>query len=246
MTELRESDLYAPVKAYLEHLGYEVKGEVKDCDLTAVRGEELIVVALKRGFTMELLYQAIDRQRLADSVYVAVPLPKRGYLAPRLADMKALCRRLELGLIFVGFTGAGVPQVDVYLHPAEAAVPRRNAKRRRAVLQEHAGRTGDANTGGVTHRKILTRYKEQALRVARLLRDHGPLTVAGLRKLDAPENTSAIVGRNVLRWFERAPNPEGRLPCYAVNETGLAALAEYADLLGEMDGAQPENQDLLN
>ncbi len=231
--ELRESALYAPVKAYLEQLGYEVKGEVKDCDLTAVRGEELIVVELKRGFTMELLYQAIDRQRLADSVYVAVPLPRRGYLAPRMADMKALCRRLELGLIFVGFTASGVPQVDVYLHPAEAAAPRRNAKRRHAVLQEHAGRTGDANTGGVTHRKILTLYKEQALQVARLLRDGGPMTVAELRRRDAPANTSAIVGRNVLRWFDRMENPDGRLPRYAVNEGGLAALAEYADILGE-------------
>ena len=231
MADLRESDLYAPVKAYMERLGYEVKGEVKDCDLTAVRGEELIVVELKRGFTMELLYQAIDRQRLADSVYVAVPLPKRGYMAPHLADMKALCRRLELGLIFVGFTASGVPQVDVYLHPADAAVPRRNAKRRRAVLQEHAGRTGDANTGGVTHRKILTLYKEQALRVALLLLDHGPMTVAELRKLDAPENTSAIVGRNAMHWFERVDNPDGKLPRYAVSETGIAALDEYADVL---------------
>lgn len=235
MTQWRESELYAPVKTYLEHLGYEVKGEVKNCDLTAVRGEELIVVELKRGFTMELLYQAIDRQRLADSVYVAVPLPKRGYMAPHLADMKALCRRLELGLIFVGFTTAGIPQVDVYLHPEKTAGLRRNAKRRRAVLQEHVGRTGDANTGGVTHRKILTLYKEQALRVAQLLLDYGPLTVAELRKLDAPENTSAIVGRNVLQWFERVANPDGKFPRYAVGEAGVAALTEYADVLRGME-----------
>ena len=78
---------------------------------------------LKRGFTIELLYQAIDRQRLADSVYVAVPLPKRGYMAPHLADMKALCRRLSLGLIFVGFTSTAVPMVDVFLHPDDAAAP---------------------------------------------------------------------------------------------------------------------------
>ena len=58
--EGKESDLYAPVRDYLTQLGYDVQGEVKDCDLTAVRGDELIVGELKRGFTIELLYQAID------------------------------------------------------------------------------------------------------------------------------------------------------------------------------------------
>ena len=77
MDKLLESDLYGPVREYLEKLGYEVKGEVKGCDITAMRGGELIVVELKRGFTLELVYQAMDRQRVADGVYVAVPLPKR-------------------------------------------------------------------------------------------------------------------------------------------------------------------------
>ena len=228
--ELRESDLFAPVKAYLESLGYDVKGEVKDCDLTAVRGDELIIVELKRGFTMELLYQAIDRQRMADSVYVAVPLPKRGYMAPHLNDMKALCRRLELGLIFVGFTSAGQPQVDVYVHPAEAASLRRNTKRRLAVLQEHNGRSGSHNTGGVTHRKILTLYKEQSLCVAQLLQQHGPLTTAQVRGYGGPDNTASILARNILHWFVRLDSSDVR-HTFTVSEAGLAALEEYADLL---------------
>ena len=117
MEKLLESDLFGPVRDYLMGLGYDVKGEVKDCDLTALRDGELIVVELKRGFTLELLYQALDRQRLADSVYVAVPLPKRGYMAPHVRDMESLCRRLELGLIFVGFSSAGAAQLDVAVHP---------------------------------------------------------------------------------------------------------------------------------
>ena len=64
MESLRESDLYGPVRDYLEGLGYEVKGEVRDCDITALRDGELIVVELKRGFTLELVYQAMDRQRI--------------------------------------------------------------------------------------------------------------------------------------------------------------------------------------
>ena len=37
MEPLRESDLYGPVRDYLENLGYQVKGEVKDCDIAALR-----------------------------------------------------------------------------------------------------------------------------------------------------------------------------------------------------------------
>jgi len=32
-----ETDLYPPVKAFLEGQGYDVKGEVQDCDVVAIR-----------------------------------------------------------------------------------------------------------------------------------------------------------------------------------------------------------------
>lgn len=231
MEKLLESDLYGPVRSYLEGLGYDVKGEVKDCDVAAVRDGELIVVELKRGFTLELVFQAMDRQRVADGVYVAVPLPKRGYMDPRVPEMRSLCRRLELGLIFVGFTSKGAGQVDVAVHPKEASAPRRDKKRRLAVLREHGDRTGSANTGGVSRKKILTAYKEQALLAVRILRDRGPLTAADVKKLGGPPNAAAILGRNALGWFDRTPGPDGRRYLYAPNEKALAALEEYGHLL---------------
>ena len=231
MEKLLESDLYGPVRSYLEGLGYDVKGEVKDCDIAAVRDGELIVVELKRGFTLELVFQAMDRQRVADGVYVAVPLPKRGYMDPRVPEMRSLCRRLELGLIFVGFTSRGAGQVDVAVHPKEASAPRRDKKRRLAVLREHGDRTGSANTGGVSRKKILTAYKEQALLAVRILRDQGPLTAADVKKLGGPPNAAAILGRNALGWFDRMPGPDGRRYLYAPNEKALAALEEYGHLL---------------
>ncbi|MDE7261192.1 MAG: hypothetical protein K2N78_03895 [Oscillospiraceae bacterium] len=231
MEKLLESDLYGPVRDYLTALGYEVKGEVKECDVTAMRDGELIVVELKRGFTLELIYQAIDRQRVADGVYVAVPLPKKGYMSPHVRDMQSLCRRLELGLIFVGFTSKGLPQVDVALHPKDASVPRKDKKRRLAVIREHESRTGSLNTGGVSRKKILTVYKEQALLAARLLRDNGPLRVEDVKRMGGPPNTAAILSRNVLGWFTRTEAPEGRLYLYRVNEKGLEALAQYEDIL---------------
>ena len=46
-----------------------------------VKGDELIVIELKKGFSTDLLIQATDRQRVTDSVYVA--LPAEGDLARR-------------------------------------------------------------------------------------------------------------------------------------------------------------------
>ena len=227
----KESELYGPVRDYLESLGYAVKGEVKGCDIAALRDGELIVVELKRGFTLELIYQALDRQRAADGVYVAVPLPKRGYMSPHIREMQSLCRRLELGLIFVGFTSKGEGQVDVAVHPREASAPRKDKKRRLAVIREHEGRTGSVNTGGVSRKKILTAYKEQALLTARFLRDNGPMRAEDVKKLGGPANAGVILGRNPMGWFDREPDPGGSRYLYRPNAKALEALAEYEDLL---------------
>ena len=93
---MRETDLYPPVKAFLEAQGYAVKGEVDGCDLVAVRGDEPpVIVELKAGFSLPLVFQGIARQGLTDNVYLAVP-PFSGRTTRR-RDALALCRRLGLG-----------------------------------------------------------------------------------------------------------------------------------------------------
>ena len=53
-----EATLYAPVKLFLERLGYEVKGEVRGCDLVARRGDEPpVIVELKLRFNLALVLQ---------------------------------------------------------------------------------------------------------------------------------------------------------------------------------------------
>jgi hypothetical protein len=101
-----EADLYPPVYRYLTEAGYTVRSEVKNCDVTAVRGDELVLIELKRSFTLPLVIQAVKRQRVADSVYVAIPFPKRGKFSRSWRDMCHLLRRLELGLIVVRFPEA--------------------------------------------------------------------------------------------------------------------------------------------
>ena len=230
MNKILESDLYLPVKAYLEALGYEVKGEVRHCDITAVKGDSLIVVELKKNFSLELIYQGLSRQTAADSVYLAVPLPAKGYLAPKYKDMLRLCRRLEMGLIFVGFTIEGKPQIDAALHPAPRTAVRRNKKERMAILTEHSSRSGSHNTGGVTRRKILTVYKEMALNVAKILNENGELTASQVRALCGYEKTSSILNRNHYKWFKKTQDHGNRNNSYQVTEAGIQALEEYRDL----------------
>ena len=75
--QMRETELYAPVKAFLESQGYEVKAEVHDCDLVAIRGEEEpVIVELKTTLSLALLMQGVDRQAISDWVYLAVPVGK--------------------------------------------------------------------------------------------------------------------------------------------------------------------------
>jgi hypothetical protein len=188
-----ETDLYAPVKALLEGQGYVVKGEVRHCDLVAVRGAEPpVVVELKRAFGLGLVLQGIDRLALTDAVYLAV-----GAWPKRLGDVKKLCRRLGLGLMIV----AGA-RADVLLDPLPYQ-PRKNARRAQRLLGEHARRVGDPNRGGSTRQPIMTAYRQEALRCAALLATRGPMSPKALRAAADLPNVAGILQRDVYGWFER-------------------------------------------
>ncbi|MCP4244022.1 MAG: hypothetical protein GY772_26015 [bacterium] len=65
---LKETDLYPPLHDYLVAQGYTVRSEVNDCDVTATKDEDLIVIEIKRSLNLTLLAQAARRQRITDSV----------------------------------------------------------------------------------------------------------------------------------------------------------------------------------
>jgi hypothetical protein len=75
-----ETLLYQPVKAFLEGLGFVVKGEVRGCDLVALRGDDppLVVIGeLKLTFNLELVLQGVDRAAACDEVWLAARLSSR-------------------------------------------------------------------------------------------------------------------------------------------------------------------------
>ena len=214
-----ETDLYPPIKRHLEKLGLEVKGEVRGCDLVALSdgSPELVVIGeIKQSFTLELVLQAVDRTSACDEVWLAVGASKRGRGRENDARVKKLCRFLGFGLLTVNAGG----RVDVVVEPA-AWKPRRDAKRRSRIVEEHRRRKGDPVAGGSTRTPQVTAYRQQALAVANALAGT-PSRPRDLRTL-APDAAKILQG-NVYGWFERIERG-----LYGLTSSGHVALVTWAN-----------------
>ena len=228
-TKLRETDLYGPVHDYLESLGYQVQGEVDGCDMTAIMGDELVVVELKTAFNLKLLSQAVKRQRVADSVYVAIPNPKGGSRTSGWRDMCMLLRRLELGLITVALNRKD-EQVEVHFHPNtfdRLKSLRTNKKIRHHIIKETTGRSGHYNTGGTNRTKLITAYREQAIHAACCMMKYGDMSPSQIRKLGASAKTPNILRDNHYGWFTRVSKG-----IYSLNDCAREFLDGYPELAG--------------
>ncbi|NQZ32396.1 MAG: hypothetical protein HRU06_14085 [Oceanospirillaceae bacterium] len=204
--KVKESDLYTPVKNFFQALGYEVKGEVKDCDLLAVKADyPPLIVELKLTFSLELVLQGVNRQALSDDVYLAIAVgetaAKRRNWRNRQSACQKLCRRLGLGLLLVQ-ANAEDQQVQIILDPAQYS-PRKNKGRQTKLLKEFNSRVGDPNMGGVNKTKIVTAYRQAALKCAQLLLKKDAMSVKEIREQAAVTNAAAILQKNYYGWFER-------------------------------------------
>jgi hypothetical protein len=222
---LRETDLFAPVRAFLEASGHTVRAEVADCDVVGYASGQLVVVELKTRVTLELLAQATARQRFADLVYVAVPGPIPRRSRRRWRGIKRLLRRLELGLLLVYPTPSSGRVEEVY-HPKPYRM-KKSAKQRAAVLEEMVGRTGTLNTGGSTRQKRVTSYRENAIQIAVILDQFGPLSASQLQQHHhTGAKTYAILYRDYYGWFRRV----GR-GIYDISSAGRTAFQEFPSVV---------------
>jgi hypothetical protein len=216
-----ESSLYLPVKRFLEKLGFEVKGEVCGCDLVALDDSQptaVVIGELKLTFTLDLVLQAVDRSAACDEVWLAVRASRRGRGREHDRRVRKLCRLLGFGLLSVLSAG----KVEVLVEPVPWR-PRRDAKRRSRIVEEHRRRQGDPTMGGSTRQPIMTAYRQQALVCAAAL-EQGPARPRDLKGgvPDAPK----ILLRNVYGWFVRVERG-----VYALSEGGKAALVRWASHL---------------
>ncbi|MEL7115711.1 MAG: DUF2161 family putative PD-(D/E)XK-type phosphodiesterase [Pseudomonadota bacterium] len=220
MSGARETELYPPVKAYLQRQGYEVKGEVGAADVVALRGDEApVIVELKLSFSLALLHQAVARLAVTDTVYVCVARPKTW---KALQENIKLCRRLGLGVMTVRVTDGFV---EVHADPRPYA-PKKSSRRKERLLREFQRRIGDPNDGGATRHGIVTAYRQDAVRCAMYLAEYGASRGAAVKRDTGVEKATRIMADDHYGWFIRVETG-----VYGLTDKGRVALADWADAL---------------
>ncbi len=199
---MKESDLYLPLKRFLESQNYEVKGEVQDCDVLAVRGGEVpVVVELKLSFNLNVVLQAVERLSLTPKVYIGIPR-RCGILNRRRRQIIKLLRMLGLGLVAVD-PDLETGSVEVLLDPGEYR-PRKSKRRQERLLGEFMSRVGDPNLGGTEKRKgIMTAYRQRSLAIGRFLQEAGSTKASRVAQTLREPKARDILYRDVYGWFER-------------------------------------------
>ena len=224
MSTARETDLYLPIKSFLEDQGYVVKSEVGAADVVAIRGAEPpVVVELKLGFSLALFHQCVARLSVSDDVYLAVArLPGKRF-AKAIKNNSALARRLGLGLITVRLKDGFV---EVHCDPGPF-VPRKSLKRQKTLLREFARRQGDPNDGGQTRAGLVTAYRQDALKLAVYLYEAGASKGADVAREADVKRATIMMRDNHYGWFEKIEKG-----VYGLSPTGAEAVNVAARVLG--------------
>lgn len=221
---MRETDLYLPVKVFLEGLGYQVKGEVNDCDVVAVREPQSpLIVELKLTLNLTVLMQAVDRLSLSDKVYIGLPA-SCPVLKRRKRRLTRLLKMLNIGLLAIEVAGTkGYVEV---LHDPGPYQPRQNKKSKQRLLGEFITRGGDPNPGGSSRSKgLMTVYRQRALTIAQLLYQQGPLKASDIANRVQDNKARLILYKNVYGWFDR--HNRG---IYGLSEKGTSDLSSWLGL----------------
>lgn len=224
MSTARETDLYLPIKSFLEDQGYVVKSEVGAADVVAIRGAEPpVVVELKLGFSLALFHQCVARLSVSDDVYLAVARQPGKRFAKAIKNNSALARRLGLGLITVRLKDGFV---EVHCDPGPF-VPRKSLKRQKTLLREFARRQGDPNDGGQTRAGLVTAYRQDALKLAVYLYEAGASKGADVAREADVKRATVMMRDNHYGWFEKIEKG-----VYGLSPTGAEAVNVAARVLG--------------
>lgn len=249
-----ETELYPPIKDFFKGRGYEVKAEIRGCDLVAYREDQAdpTIVEMKKTFTLPLLLQGIDRQKTGSQVWLAVERnrSKKGAHNQRFNDLTSLCRRLNLGFLTVTFYKTKTPVIDVWCEPsfpmspnttqidvigvlqAAEAMPvyqHSTGGRRKAgsakLMKEFNARSGDYNIGGSSKRKLITAYREKAIQCALSLHCHGPASPRQIREWTNCPTAGELLRSNYYGWFTRISKG-----IYNLTPSGLAGLVAFPEV----------------
>jgi len=214
----KEADMYPPIRQLLQEQGFTVRGEVKGCDIAAVKDDALWLIEMKLTANLKLLFQAVEKQTSTDWVFVAIPRP-RSARDKHYTQFSRLLKRLNIGLITVALDSPR--RVADIIHFPTGNDEKNNAASRK-IKREIAGRSVD--THGGTQQKVNTAYRERCVRIATLLEIHAPVNAPELMKTHGCEaDTYNILRANNYGWYEKV----GR-GVYALSDKGRTYLQDNA------------------
>lgn len=231
-----ESDLFLPIKEYFEQMGYRGDGEVRGIDLYMEREGATLAVELKNALDFKALRQAALRQKTVDVVFIGIFCPKN-IRSRDFSEKLYLLRRLGIGLIAVT---PQTKQVQVIALPETGELEnyrKRNIQSGKALSEELKARRIRENTGGTHGKKLMTAYREDALRVLQALKTLGEASATRMiTKASGVKRTAAILRDNHYNWFMPVAKDEkdegaNRERIYKIAPAGEDALKEYADVI---------------
>lgn len=203
-----EKDLYMPLDEYFTALGYKVNGEINGCDLVAELDGHLIVVETKLALNLELILQGAERQKMADQVYIAYLKPRSFKQTQRIKRIINLLKRLEMGLILVNPDSGNRP-VEILLEakPYDRDKARSRYKNRKEQVIHELHKRETKTIGGGTGAKIMTGYREDAIKIAKCIENSGTLSIKEMDVLldgivDG-KRIRSILTKNFYGWFIR-------------------------------------------
>jgi hypothetical protein len=172
---MKETDLFPPLKEWLENAGYEVFAEVQSihtggrADIVATQSPVVSIVEMKVTLSLDLIGQAVRWKPYANFIYVAVPRSKNG----RYGDYACQLLRSE---------GIGLLEVkgNYVYDTIRAKFNRRiNDHIRQSLVEQHKDLPGGHAGGGyVTPYKLTIDRVKEYLGSYRFSKDDGWATMA--------------------------------------------------------------------
>ncbi|PKK94747.1 MAG: hypothetical protein CVV60_04880 [Tenericutes bacterium HGW-Tenericutes-5] len=214
-----ETDLYQPVKSFFENQGYTVKAEINDIDILAIKEDITIAIELKVKISLKLIYQVIERQKLVDNVFLAIP--KNSYKSHRssVKHFHLLLKRLNLGLLVIDEN-----RVEIVFEPNHYDFNKSkslNKRRKEKLLNTFNNLNSDPNKGG-SRGKRMTVYKQNVIKIACLLADKPGLSPKDIIEETGVLNTQSILQKNFYGWFQKSSYAR-----YLLTQKGLEEYKKY-------------------
>ncbi len=241
IVNLKETDLHEPVKKWLELQGCDVKAEVKSIDLVGLYEDLLIAIELKLKLNLEVINQAVERQSIADLVYIAIVHDFKAIETKRFKMTLLTLKRLNIGLLVVNYRSSE-PIVTELIKPESFDFEKsKNLKKnkRALIVKEFNKRSGDFNKGGSSKSKLMTAYREECIYTAYLMQSLG-LSKAKEFEPFGIKSTKAIsiFNKNFHGWFLKVDKG-----VYQLSEKGMEALVEYKTVIDFIVNAKEVKHD---